>query len=68
MVSSVSEVMGTAIDPELKAVFLEAEKKYPDTFTGAFAKEYNKILSKNNYLLTEDVVRFLNSKKLISSD
>lgn len=65
VVSSVAEVMGTPVDPELKTVFLEAEKKYPDTFTGAFAREYNKILAKNNYLLTDEVISFLKSKNLI---
>lgn len=63
--TSLSEVKGTAIGDELKAVFLEAEKKYPDTFTGAFANEYNKILAKNNYLLTDEVISFLKSKELI---
>ncbi|MBN8547234.1 MAG: hypothetical protein J0L60_13965 [Ignavibacteria bacterium] len=64
-VESISQVKGTPIDPKLKPVFLEAEKKYPETFTGAFAKEYNKILVKNNYLLTDEVISFLKSKNLI---
>ncbi len=64
-VESISQVKGTPIDPKLKPVFLEAEKKYPDTFTGAFAREYNKILAKNNYLLTDEVISFLKSKNLI---
>lgn len=67
VVASVSEVKGTPIDPELKAVFLEAEKKYPDTFTGAFAREYNKILVKNNYLFTDEVISFLASKDFVDT-
>lgn len=65
--TSLSEVKGTAIGDELKAVFLEAEKKYPNTYTGAFAKEYNKILAKNNYLLTDDVISFLATKNLVDT-
>lgn len=65
--TSLSETKGTPIGDELKGAFLEAEKKYPDTFTGAFAKEYNKILAKNNYLLTDEVISFLASKDLVDT-
>lgn len=65
--TTLSELKGTPIGDELKGAFIEAEKKYPDSFTGAFAKEYNKILARNKYHLTEEVISFLASKNLVDT-
>jgi hypothetical protein len=65
---TLSEIKGMAIGDELKAIFLEAEKKYPESFIGAFAKEYNKVLVKNNYLITDEVISFLSSRKIADAN